>query len=284
MLRFFRLARRSSINQAKSGKIRYQLMDKNQSPGQPGKISKQTVSKASVGKYLLYAIGEIILVVFGILIALQINNWNERRKDMALELSALKDLKQEFSQNTQVFSAHHQFKKSISKTWMDFISDISNRKSNESNRLITPVRPGVRTYNPSRSILNSILSTGKIDKVENDSLKYFLTNWNDILLDYAEDEARHLDFWDKEITILERKLIPYRYYNIDSIDSQKNAFYTENETRKMIFESYNHLEYQNLLLRNLYFLQENVKSGALILEKYKSINQLLDEEIRLKKQ
>jgi hypothetical protein len=52
----------------------------------------------------------------------------------------------------------------------------------------------------------------------------------------------------------------------------------------MIFESYNHLEYQNLLLRNLYFLQENVKSGALILEKYKSINQFLDEEIRLKKQ
>ena len=34
------------------------------------------------GKYFKYALGEIILVVIGILIALQINNWNEDRKEM----------------------------------------------------------------------------------------------------------------------------------------------------------------------------------------------------------
>jgi len=235
------------------------------------------------GRYFKYAIGEIILVVIGILIALQINTWNELRKDAASELTALLDLKQEFAKNTKVFNEHYQFKKSINQTWIDFIANISNRNVTESNRLMTPVRPGTRTFNPSRSILNSILSTGKIDKVENDSLKYFLTNWNDILLDYAEDEARHLDFWDKEICVLERTLLPYRYYNVDSIDTQKNDFYTEIETKKMIFKAYGNLEYQNLLLRNVYFLQENVKSGAHILEAYNSINQLLDEEIKLKK-
>jgi hypothetical protein len=36
-------------------------------------------------KYLIYAVGGIVLVVIGILIALQINNWNENRKDRALE-------------------------------------------------------------------------------------------------------------------------------------------------------------------------------------------------------
>ncbi|PTM10362.1 MAG: hypothetical protein DA407_03840 [Bacteroidetes bacterium] len=241
------------------------------------------MEKNKIGKYLKYAIGEILLVVIGILLALQINTWNELRKDAASELTALLDLKQEFSKNTKVFNEHHQFKQSISQTWIDFIANISNRNLIDINQLTTPVRPGARTYNPSRSILNSILSTGKIDKVENDSLKYFLTNWNDILLDYAEDEARHLDFWDKEITPLERTLIPYRYYNLDSIDTKKNDFYTEIETKKMIFEAYDNLEYQNILLRNVYFLQENVKSGALILETYNSINKLLDEEIKLKK-
>ena len=44
-------------------KIRYDLMEKNKT-----------------GKYLKYAIGEIVLVVIGILVALQINNWNEQRK------------------------------------------------------------------------------------------------------------------------------------------------------------------------------------------------------------
>ena len=41
------------------------------------------------GKYLKYAIGEIILVVIGILIALQINNWNEARKSKAFETEIL---------------------------------------------------------------------------------------------------------------------------------------------------------------------------------------------------
>ena len=40
-------------------------------------------------KYLIYAIGEIILVVIGILIALQINNWNELRKDNITEKEIL---------------------------------------------------------------------------------------------------------------------------------------------------------------------------------------------------
>ncbi|MCO4821832.1 MAG: hypothetical protein KC469_07175 [Flavobacteriaceae bacterium] len=43
-------------------------------------------------KYTRYAIGEIVLVVIGILIALQINNWNENKKVKAFELKMLKEL------------------------------------------------------------------------------------------------------------------------------------------------------------------------------------------------
>jgi len=44
------------------------------------KIRQDLLSGGKIGKYLKYAIGEIILVVIGILIALSINNWNEERK------------------------------------------------------------------------------------------------------------------------------------------------------------------------------------------------------------
>ncbi len=44
-------------------------------------IRKKLIDEGNVRKYLLYAIGEILLVVIGILIALQVNNWNEERKD-----------------------------------------------------------------------------------------------------------------------------------------------------------------------------------------------------------
>ncbi len=56
-------------------RVRYDLMEKNKT-----------------GKYFKYAIGEIILVVIGILIALQINNWNENKKAKTIEVYVLKEV------------------------------------------------------------------------------------------------------------------------------------------------------------------------------------------------
>ena len=50
-------------------------------------------------KYMRYAIGEIVLVVIGILIALQVNNWNETGKSKSESNRLLNDLKQELEKD-----------------------------------------------------------------------------------------------------------------------------------------------------------------------------------------
>ncbi|WP_412560789.1 DUF6090 family protein [Winogradskyella sp. MIT101101] len=55
------------------------------------------------GKYLKYAIGEIILVVIGILIALQINNWNENKKQREFELKMLTEIKSALESDIDYF-------------------------------------------------------------------------------------------------------------------------------------------------------------------------------------
>lgn len=57
------------------------------------KIRQRLITENKVSKYLLYAIGEIVLVVIGILIALQINNWNESKKERASIRTSLTSLK-----------------------------------------------------------------------------------------------------------------------------------------------------------------------------------------------
>ncbi|TVZ60311.1 hypothetical protein NA63_2863 [Flavobacteriaceae bacterium MAR_2010_105] len=69
--------------------IRYNLMETGKTGSSADRVSPKALAEAQTsvkaGKYLKYAIGEIVLVVIGILIALQINNWNEQRKADKLE-------------------------------------------------------------------------------------------------------------------------------------------------------------------------------------------------------
>lgn len=55
-------------------------------------LRKKLIEQNKTGSYVKYAIGEIILVVIGILIALQINNWNEQKKDREVEVNILKEI------------------------------------------------------------------------------------------------------------------------------------------------------------------------------------------------
>ena len=63
------------------------------------RIRQQLITDNKLSKYIIYALGEIILVVIGILIALQINNSNEDRKQRKQELHYLKNLKTDLTLN-----------------------------------------------------------------------------------------------------------------------------------------------------------------------------------------
>ncbi len=65
------------------------------------KIRQQLIAEKRVSQYLLYALGEIVLVVAGILIALAINNGNEQRLTRSKERIYLKGLEEEFQVSRQ---------------------------------------------------------------------------------------------------------------------------------------------------------------------------------------
>lgn len=158
------------------------------------KIRYNLVGENETGKYLKYAIGEIFLVVIGILIALQINDWNENRKARITEQALLRDLKVEVYDNigqldTVIISHQSSLKaaKELFRLWqkdqLDTLSEIS------AQRLINQMDFNF-TYNPKKGVLRSIISSGKISYIENTELKYLLTSIEDIIEDASESTAK----------------------------------------------------------------------------------------------
>jgi len=108
------------------------------------KIRHDLLSKGKTGKYLKYAIGEIVLVVIGILIALSINNWNQNRLNI------------ETSNN---------FHLRIS----DELESISDRFDNDEKRAEKVVEYIGKTV--------EILKNGKLTESAKDTLNYTLQNF-----------------------------------------------------------------------------------------------------------
>lgn len=73
------------------------------------KIRQRLLTENKFRKYLIYAIGEIVLVVIGILIALSINNWNENRKLLKSKTEYYKQLVEELNLDIKIRAS---FKKS----------------------------------------------------------------------------------------------------------------------------------------------------------------------------
>ncbi len=73
------------------------------------KIRQQLLSEGKTGQYLKYALGEIVLVVIGILIALAINNWNQNRSNTALANLHLKTVSQNIKEDLVQLNYMHKF-------------------------------------------------------------------------------------------------------------------------------------------------------------------------------
>jgi len=123
-------------------------------------------------KYMRYAIGEIVLVVVGILIALSINNWNIERKTRRMELSTLNELKQALIQDTIVLSSYI---KELNKKSVDIgnlLSHIEDKKPyNQSLDTVfnsAYIHIGYKAFNLSAF---DLLKERGIDIISNDKLR-----------------------------------------------------------------------------------------------------------------
>ncbi|TFV93659.1 hypothetical protein E4S40_15560 [Algoriphagus kandeliae] len=144
------------------------------------------VQKNQITKYLAYAVGEIFLVVVGILIALQINTWNEERKLKNYELKMLHELRNTLEKDKRYFSNQ--------------IPRLNN-KQNAANRLLEfrqTKEENLDTLNQYFSALRyevlfqynsgtyGSIKSGGIDKISNDSIRSQMADLYEFIIPRTE--------------------------------------------------------------------------------------------------
>ena len=139
------------------------------------KIRQNSLSEGKTGKYFKYAIGEIVLVVLGILIALQVNNWNEAQKINIIEESILNDLKVEVEANTIALQAvidDHKESLSATHKLLTYMGDLKKMVNENDSSIVALLYIHQRntTYDPKLGTLKSIINSGKTEYISNKKL------------------------------------------------------------------------------------------------------------------
>jgi len=159
------------------------------------KMRYKLAAENRAAKYLRYAVGEIVLVVIGILIALSINTWNDNKKEKREEQLIIKNLNLEFQKNKnelKLFIHHHEALLAATKTIISLIgaSDEVLKSYNIDSLIAQSI--DYRKYNPSQSVVSDLVSSGKLNLISSSDLRVLIFDWSS-KLDEKEEAYSTID-------------------------------------------------------------------------------------------
>ncbi len=221
------------------------------------KIRQKLLSENKFSKYLIYAIGEIVLVVIGILIALQINNWNENRKSSKIRNNYYKQVLQDLAKDTIYINRYNIFLDSSLSKYQNYLEKLPEAESiNDVLPLIGTLDSEFGYINFNTNTIKSLISTGDIklmpDKIRN-SLLDLKTNQDVIIKTTSGNNDVYLKDIQKAVGLgtinyilnIEPKLLNQLIREqdiISSINIANGSFRLKDYTEKNLLK-----EMQNLL-------------------------------------
>lgn len=190
------------------------------------KIRLNLMSENKVSKYLIYAIGEILLVVLGILIALQVNNWNEGRKAQIViqksAMSLIQDLEKDLAMVEIIENQARLFKTRLdSLTSYLRIKEFSAVSNVETYCLSygTMYRP----YTWHRSTLEALINANDLANIKNDTISQRIIEYYSFTQHLDEDFQHDYDTAEK-VDDLRSKIINKNLSNVNDLSASMRSF------------------------------------------------------------
>lgn len=168
------------------------------------KIRKKLAAENEFVKYSRYAIGEILLVVIGILIALQVNNWNETRKLKQTEIKLLSEVANDLSETLNELDNDINWHRIYLKSGNTLIEAIKTKTlvTDSAGYLFSNIIGDLQLY-PKTSGYNLLESKG-MDIISNDSLRMDITNIYELGIKRIVEAGKLNPYYD-----IGKDLLPY---------------------------------------------------------------------------
>jgi hypothetical protein len=247
------------------------------------KIRQNLLMENKTGKYFKYAIGEIILVVIGILIALQINNWNQQRTQDKEEQSAILNLKQDFEYNFRALDSVLSETKNNIKSQFILLNHTGNKSKNitkEKFNVSLNRLADINEFYPRNGYLDDLISSGKLGIIKNQILRNKLSSWNSVF-DYIK--SRELELEKGRDRVSNMIIKNGSWLNTDAVSTDqavKNNTFPKSgfdiDNRNLL----NKLEFENNTENTIYQNDKLTQSHKKGLELITEILGLLEKEIK----
>tara|TARA_R110002111_G_scaffold159481_1_gene226213 strand:+ start:3653 stop:4399 length:747 start_codon:yes stop_codon:yes gene_type:complete len=233
-------------------------------------IRRKLLISGKIKSYLIYALGEILLIVIGILIAWKINNLNEIRKNKIVQVKIYESLYEELNTNLNVLDktivGYSNTILSLENT-LNYVGLHPNKLTQETKDIIVHIK--FKTTNLRDKSLNSVNMTDKFQFLENDSLAELIAQYPSKLKTFENQEA-------KINNIVENRLKPIIEKHVSLID----LFPNDNKNYKNIklfgqksnyIQLLNSKDYQNSVIDQLMQTQIQLNNGINLRKKTRTL-------------
>ena len=241
------------------------------------KIRQNLLENGNIRKYFWYALGEILLVMIGILLAVQVNSVVQNSRDEGRRVELVQGLASEFSSNLSQLDTVMFYQNKALESGNDLIREIAKRNQGiKELRVDTLISNNswLWTYDPLNGVLKSGISSGDIHLITNDSLKVLLFSWEDVVSDAREEQMRavaqyqdHILPYLKDHTSISNTIFLYR----DQIPG--TSF--EHDYAKMMFDP----KFENLIITRSINTIDALNELEILHELNTEIIQLLEAEL-----
>ncbi|MBO6881385.1 hypothetical protein [Winogradskyella sp.] len=232
-------------------------------------IRHSLINENRTKKYLLYAVGEIILVVIGILIALQINNWNQNRINRIAEKDIIRKLNKDFKINKKAIEENLlrlENQMDANKILMTLIGASDEELSVHNLDSLFSVSMGDSDIAFADNTLNNLIQTDRLTLIQNEALSDLLYQWG-VIKEIRAKRVDRIDNWVNE------QYLPYLLSKISfkEMDAYSGFEWAgKSKVKPSYYSLFQEIKFENFLDNVLWYnqklLERNLETKTLINE------------------